>query len=72
MSRPSYSQIHETQCQMAREGRLGCAIGSRAAYRKACRELGRRGSAKRIRLQHLTLPDPATHGRSCLPPGDRD
>jgi hypothetical protein len=72
MPRPPHSLIHRTQCELARRGELGCAIGSREAFHKACRALGQRGAAQRTRLRHLTLPNPATQGRSCLPPGDRD
>lgn len=72
MSRPTYSVIHRTQLQLLAEGRLGCAVGSREAYTKACRELGQRGARKRTSLNHLSLPNPSAQGRTCLPPGDRE
>lgn len=72
MTAPTYSQLHRAMCDLAREGRLGCAIGSREAFHAAYRELGRRGAEKRARLRAARSTNPHTRARACLPPGDRE
>jgi hypothetical protein len=72
MTAPTYSQLYRAQCDLAREGKLGCAIGSREALHKAYRELGRRGAEKRARLRAARSAPSHTRARACLPPGDRE